>query len=123
MRHEVYILIHRFLVFDTRSDRYFSAHIAYHSVSAVVGCPVLPEFSTGIRLASDAQISGSVYPELPRRPDDSVAGKNHFHFIAVADGLALCSSTLRTVVAADRYGSDGRLCDGLYPVFQDTSFC
>ena len=26
----------------------------------------------------------------------------------------------RIVVAADRYGSDGCLCDGLYPVFQDT---
>ena len=29
-------------------------------------------------------------------------------------------SLLWLVVAADRYGSDGCLCDGLYPVFQDT---
>ena len=88
--------------------------------AAVVGCPVLPEFSTGVRLAADAQIPGPVYPELPRRPDDSSAGQNHFHFFTLADGSALRRFAFRIVVAADRYGSDGCLCDGLYPVFQDT---
>ena len=107
-------------MFDTRSDRYFPAHIAYHSVFVIVGCPVLPEFSTGLRLAADAQILGPVYPELPRRPDDSSAGQNHFHFFTLADGSALRRFAFRIVVAADRYGSDGCLCDGLYPVFQDT---
>ena len=38
----------------------------------------------------------------------------------LADGSALRRFAFRIVVAADRYGSDGCLCDGLYPVFQDT---
>ena len=46
--------------------------------------------------------------------------QNHFHFFTLADGSALRRFAFRIVVAADRYGSDGCLCDGLYPVFQDT---
>ena len=48
---------------------------------------------------------------------------NRFYLFVVADCLALRHSALRAVVAADRHGGDGCLCDGLYPVFQDTSFC
>ena len=44
----------------------------------------------------------------------------YFHFFTLADGSALRRFAFRIVVAADRYGSDGCLCDGLYPVFQDT---
>ena len=108
---------------DIGSDRYFPARPAYHALPAVVGCPVLPEFPAGLRLAAGTQIPGTVYPELPRRPDDSFAGQNRFHFFTLADGSALRRSAFRIVVAADRYGGDGHLCDGLYPVFQDTSFC
>lgn len=66
LHRESYLYLFRRTLSRLGGSRYFPAAVAYHPLSATVGCSVAAQFATALSLAFESQTSGPLYPRLSR---------------------------------------------------------